>query len=112
KLMLRRAFACVLVVAIGSLAIAEDAKKEADGPVSFTRQIQPILRMHCQGCHQPAKKGGEYVMTSFESLVKGGESGETAVVPGQPAKSEIIAQITPGADGKAAMPKGMEKPLS
>jgi WD40 repeat protein/mono/diheme cytochrome c family protein len=111
--MLRRLLACLLVVAFVLPALGEDAKKEeAAGPVSYSKQVQPILRMHCQGCHQPAKKGGEYVMTSFEGLLKGGESGEVAVVPGQPAKSEIIAQITPGADGKAAMPKGMEKPLS
>jgi WD40 repeat protein len=80
--------------------------------VSFSRQIQPIFRTHCQGCHQPAKRGGDYVMTAFDSLLKGGESGDAAIVPGQPAKSELIAQITPGADGKAAMPKGAEKPLT
>jgi mono/diheme cytochrome c family protein len=110
--MLRRLLACLLLATAASSLAAEEAKKEVPGEVSFTKQIQPILRMHCQGCHQPAKKGGEYVMTSFEGLVKGGESGEAAVVPGQPAKSEIVAQITPAADGKAAMPKGAEKPLS
>lgn len=44
-------------------------------------------------------------MTSFESLFKGGESASAAIVPGKPAESNLIAQITP-ADGKAEMPKG------
>ncbi|HZN36888.1 MAG TPA: c-type cytochrome domain-containing protein [Pirellulaceae bacterium] len=66
----------------------------------------PILRQkNCTGCHQPAKKGGEYVMTDFAALLKGGESGSAAVVPGDPKKSYLIDQITPGKDGKAEMPK-------
>ena len=110
--MLRRVFALFLLVAIVSSALAEETKPIPPGEVSFTKQIQPILRTHCQGCHQPAKQGGDYVMTSFDTLLKGGESGEAAVVPGQPAKSELISQITPGADGKFAMPKGAAKPLN
>jgi WD40 repeat protein len=110
--MLRRWLACLLVAMLTASLSAEEAKKETPDEVSFSKQIQPIFRTHCQGCHQPAKKGGEYVMTTFEGLLKGGESGDAAIVPGQAAKSEIITQITPGKDGKAAMPKGMEKPLA
>lgn len=73
--------------------------------VSYFKQIRPIFQTHCQGCHQPAKQGGEYVMTAFESLLQGGESGEAAIVPGDAAKSYLIGQITPN-EGKADMPKG------
>lgn len=73
--------------------------------VSFFRQVLPIFRQkNCTGCHQPAKQGGEYVMTDFATLLKGGESGSAAIVPGQPDKSYLIEQITP-AGGKAEMPK-------
>src|SRR4030095_14469933 len=54
--------------------------------------------------HNPAKRGGEYVMTDFATLLKGGETGEAAIVPGKPADSNLIKQIT-SADGKAEMPK-------
>jgi WD40 repeat protein/mono/diheme cytochrome c family protein len=97
---------------LAGFAAAEEPAEEASPEVSYAGQIQPIFRTHCQGCHQPAKQGGDYVMTSFDTLLKGGESGEAAVVPGQPEKSELIAYITPGDDGKAAMPKDAEKPLS
>jgi WD40 repeat protein len=77
----------------------------AERQVSFFRDVLPVFRKHnCTGCHQPAKKGGEYVMTDFESLLKGGESGSPAVVPGHPEKSYLIEQITPSG-GKAEMPK-------
>jgi len=88
------------------VAAQEPARTAAEEPVvSFFKDVLPILRKHnCTGCHQPAKKGGEYVMTDFESLVKGGESGSPAVVPGHPEKSYLVEQITP-ANGKAEMPK-------
>lgn len=110
--MFHRSLILVSFALATSLSFAEELEDKVAAPVSFSKQIQPIFRTHCQGCHQPAKQGGEYVMTAFETLLKGGESGEAAIVPGQPAKSEIIAQITPNAEGKAAMPKEKDKPLS
>lgn len=81
----------------------------ADAPaadqVSYFKQIAPIFRTkNCTGCHQGAKKGGDYVMTDIASILKAGESGQAAIVPGKPAESYLIAQITPK-DGKAEMPK-------
>src|SRR5262245_39216151 len=97
---------CSALFAWSTLLLAED-KPAADpnAPVSYFKQVLPIFRTkNCTGCHQPAKKGGEYVMTEFADLLKGGETGSAAIVPGDPAKSNLIAQITPE-NGKAEMPK-------
>ena len=80
------------------------------GTVSYHKQIRPIFQRHCQGCHQPAKQAGAYVMTEFEKLLAGGESETAAVVPGKPDESYLMDLITP-ADGEAEMPKG-KAPLS
>lgn len=77
------------------------------GKVSFTNDIRPILAQHCQGCHQPAKAQGDYVVTDVESLVKAGESGKAAIVPGRPDASHILEQVHVE-KGKAAMPKNRE----
>jgi WD40 repeat protein len=77
--------------------------------VSYYKQVRPIFQAHCQGCHQPAKAKGDYVMTAFDKLLAGGMSGETAVVPLKPDESRLVADITP-VDGKAKMPEG-KKPL-
>ncbi len=77
---------------------------EAATPVSFHSDVQPIFARHCVGCHQEAKPQGEYVMTRFDRLLSGGESGEPAIVPGDPDASYLMGQITP-ADGVAEMPK-------
>ncbi|OAI53869.1 hypothetical protein AYO47_00695 [Planctomyces sp. SCGC AG-212-M04] len=102
-----RSFASLCVVPC-CLAFASPVfvkAEEAPAKISFDKQIRPIFQANCQGCHQPAKAGGQYVMTTFDRLTKGGESGDAAIVPGKPDESEILKQVTPGADAKAAMPK-------
>ena len=79
-------------------------------PLSFDKQIRPILQASCQGCHQPAKAGGSYVMTAFDRMLKGGESELPAIVPSQPAESQLVEMITPQ-NGKAEMPRD-KPPLS
>ncbi len=81
-----------------------DEAKDPSAAVSYYKQIRPIFQAQCQGCHQPAKPSGAYVMTAFESLVKGGESGSAAIVPGKPDESPLVKLITPE-NGKAEMPK-------
>lgn len=87
--------------------LAADGPSDAAAPaaVSFHREIRPIFQTHCQGCHQPARAHGDYVMTTRQRLLQGGESGEPAITPGQPDQSYLLAEITP-VDGKASMPQG------
>ena len=84
--------------------MAIDPKK----PVSFHKHIRPIFEANCQGCHQPAKDKGGYVMTDFRRLLGAGDSGKVAVEPKKPEASHLVEQITPK-NGEAEMPKG--KPL-
>jgi WD40 repeat protein/mono/diheme cytochrome c family protein len=101
--------ACALALATGfSLhAAAPPAKvEEHKGPVSYYKQIRPIFQAQCQGCHQPAKSKGGYVMTDFAKLLAAGDSGKKAVTPGKPDGSFLLEQITPNKDGEAEMPQG------
>ncbi len=101
----------VLLFALsGRFAVAAEPEPTATEPVSYYTQVRPVLQAQCQGCHQPAKSSGAYVMTDFARLVSGGESGDAAVVPGTPDESYLISLITP-VDGSAEMPKG-KPPLS
>src|SRR5881227_1979419 len=89
---------------------AEGPHAGADEKVSYDKQVRPIFQAHCQGCHQPAKAGGGFVMTAFDRLLKGGKSTMAAVVPKHPEESNLLDVITPEA-GKAEMPKD-SPPLS
>lgn len=75
--------------------------------VSYNKQIRPIFQANCQGCHQPAKPQGGYVMTEFARLMKAGDSKEPPIIAGKPDDSHLFDQITPQ-NGKTEMPK--EKP--
>ncbi|HUQ69643.1 MAG TPA: c-type cytochrome domain-containing protein [Planctomycetaceae bacterium] len=97
---------CGLIV-FGSLASAEDAKPataDAAKPVSYYRQVRPLLQRHCSGCHQPAKDGGKLVLTSVESFQKGGENG-AGFVAGKPDDSLILDYIV---GDPPEMPRGAD----
>jgi WD40 repeat protein len=100
----------ILILSSGSADGEEEPAEAAAESVSYYHDIRPIFQAHCHGCHQPAKQSGEYVMTSFDALVQGGESGLAAVVPGEPGESYLIEQIT-SQGGKAEMPQG-QPPLA
>ena len=104
----------VIAIQLGTLAVrgeepAEDSSAAAHA-TSYYKEVRPIFQAHCQGCHQPAKPGGEYVMTSYDALLRGGESESTAIVAGKPEASHLVEMITP-VDGESEMPRD-KKPLS
>lgn len=100
------------VVFAAGVPFAALAEPTPAGNVSYYKQIRPIMQANCQGCHQPAKAKGGYVMTSFAKLLAGGDSKDKhpAVVASKPEKSMLLQQITP-MNGEADMPKG-KPPLS
>ncbi|MEM6364531.1 MAG: DUF1549 domain-containing protein, partial [Planctomycetota bacterium] len=87
-----------------------DDEQGEDPSISFHRDIKPIFRAHCVGCHQNAKMLGEYLMTDFSMLISGGESGEPAIIPGDADASFLVERITPH-DGVAEMPEPPAEPL-
>ena len=92
--------------------MANDEGRTNFSPVSFHKEIRPLLQANCNGCHQPAKAKGDYIMTDFTSLLSGGESEKPAVVPGKPDQSYLIEEVTPDENGEYEMPKGKNaKPL-
>ncbi len=89
----------------------KDDKDKLPEVVSYYRHVRPLFLQHCQGCHQPAKAEGSFLMTTYDELFKQGESDKPGVVAGQPDRSYIVEQITPH-DGKSPkMPRNKE-PLS
>src|SRR5437667_10996858 len=72
--------------------LQDSAAKKEEEPVSYFKQIRPILQRQCQGCHQPASKQADLMLTSYETF-KGGGRGGPAFVPGQPDQSLLLAYL-------------------
>jgi mono/diheme cytochrome c family protein len=104
----RLPFAFALLALAVGVSHAADARKDESGPVSYYKQVRPIFQQHCQGCHQPAKAEGGFVMTSYADLFKKGDHEEPGIVPGHVSKSLIVAQITATKGKPPAMPRGKD----
>ena len=62
-------------------------------PVSFSREIAPILQRRCAGCHGERTNLGAWRAHTFLALLKPGASGKASVVPGKPEASELYRRI-------------------
>ena len=82
-------------------------------PVDFTRDIRPILSDHCYNCHgqDPASRKADLRLDIRDAALKGGESGEAAIVPGQPEKSALIARIMSHDRDEVMPPPKAKNPL-
>lgn len=105
--MRRIAFALALVPAVVFAQPA--AKKDAptSGKISYYKEIRPLFQQHCQGCHQPAKPLGGYVMTGHADLFKAGDSEKPGLVAGKPAES-LLVKLLGEVKGRARMPKAKD----
>jgi len=61
----------------------------------FALKIAPLIKRKCLGCHGEDAKDlkGEFDVRSLSGLLKGGESGEASLVPGQPEESPLFSAI-------------------
>jgi len=62
-------------------------------PPSYDRDVTPILRVYCSGCHNDRDKEGEFSVETFASLRRGGAEAGDPVVPGDAAASVMIKRI-------------------
>ncbi|MEY3174669.1 MAG: hypothetical protein RLZZ436_2583 [Planctomycetota bacterium] len=71
------------------------AQTPAGQAIDFNRSIRPILSNRCLACHGPDEGHREAGLRLDEagSATKPLESGQTAVVPGQPDSSELLRRV-------------------
>jgi hypothetical protein len=67
---------------------------QAEEPISFSRQIRPILSENCIACHGPDDKARKAKLRlDEEASAKSNREGDIAIVPGKPELSSIIQRI-------------------
>ena len=71
--------------------------------IDFNREIRPILNTKCISCHGGVKESGGFSLFSREDALQETDSGEPAIVPGNPGDSEFIRRLT-SKDPEVRMP--------
>jgi mono/diheme cytochrome c family protein len=112
--------AFILTAALGTAisAFADDAKPADSAAtlppastktgVTYATDIKPIFDASCIKCHGDKKPGHGIVLTSLESVLKGGKDGKIIVV-GDSTKGDLIESIAHlGDDPRTFMPKGRD----
>ena len=102
---------------LAAFAFAPLAATRADEPlptqVEFNRDIRPILSDVCFHCHGPdkAKRKADFRL-DLESSAKAKLDDHFAIVPGDPAKSELIRRITTSDDDDRMPPADSGRQLT
>lgn len=75
---------------------------QAAPPISYSRQIAPVLAMRCSSCHGEA---GGLGTRSYSELMRGGDLGKV-IVPGDPERSLLVHFIDGRRGPEHRMPLG------
>ena len=78
----------------------------APAPVEFAREVRPLLVKRCLACHDAEHAKGGLRLDSREAALKGGKSKQPTLVPGAPAKSDLIKRINTHDPDEVMPPKG------
>ncbi|HMF13890.1 MAG TPA: c-type cytochrome domain-containing protein, partial [Gemmataceae bacterium] len=86
------------------------AKKPKDLPpvtaekVDFAKQIKPLLERSCVACHGADKQRSNFRVDSREAILKGGNTGSAAVVPGKSGQSALLDYVSGRVEGMEMPP--------
>jgi mono/diheme cytochrome c family protein len=61
-------------------------------PVSFSKDVQPILHENCWGCHGPTQQLSKLSLYTRDAAMKGGEHG-AVIIPGKAEKSRLYRLV-------------------
>ncbi|MCX7412608.1 MAG: PSD1 and planctomycete cytochrome C domain-containing protein [Planctomycetia bacterium] len=74
--------------------------------IDFDRDIQPILAARCLDCHGDEDQSSGFRLDQRPIMLRGGDSGMAAVVPGDAAKSHLIAVLKSNDEDERMPPNG------
>ena len=83
-------------------------------PVSFNRDIRPLMSNTCFHCHGPdaSHRKAKLRLDIREEALKPGKSGELPIVPGKPDESEIMKRIFSADEDELMPPPEEHKPFT
>jgi mono/diheme cytochrome c family protein len=94
RLFLVMGMALALGAWAGARPAPDDARRQAEA--AFAAEVLPLLQAKCVGCHGDDPKGprGGLDLRTRQGMLAGGDSGDPALVPGEPDQSPLIEMIS------------------
>ena len=74
--------------------------------MDLEREVRSLLADRCQKCHGPEKQKGGLRLDLRDAMRNAGDSGETAVVPGDADASELIRRVASSDELERMPPEG------
>ena len=62
--------------------------------VDFNADVKPILNKNCISCHGGVRRQGGFSLLFREEALAKNKSGKIAIIPGDPANSELIKRLS------------------
>ena len=95
----------LLCLQLSTRPVSAQEQPSREGIEFFEKKIRPILESNCYMCHsaQSKRPQGGLLLDSREGMLKGGNSGQPAIRPGDPDSSLLIRAIR-YSDPKLQMP--------
>jgi hypothetical protein len=104
---------CFKYLVLSAILLGGTSGSQAAPPVSFNRDVRPILADHCFACHGPDKHARKAdLRLDVEEDTHADRGGYQVIAPGKAAASELIARITATDPAKHMPPVKFGKPLS
>jgi hypothetical protein len=102
----RLSLAVLFVCSCTAISAGEDRR------VDFEHEVLPILESHCYDCHDGRKQTSGFRLDVKSRAIKGGDSGDAAIVAGKSDASQIVARIASNDPDVAMPPRDKAKPLA
>jgi hypothetical protein len=91
-------YAAPVGAASGQPAVAQQPPPvrtpQGERKIDFAQQIKPLLERSCVGCHSGEKPRGLFRVDGREAILRGGASGEAAIVPGRSEESPLVDYVS------------------
>src|SRR5258706_12849014 len=103
--------AVVLGVGVPALLTAPRVRAE---PLDFNHDVRPILSDNCFKCHgfDDGARKSKLRLDQRATALKGGKSGDPAIVPGKPDESELVKRIFSKDSDEVMPPASGKGPIS
>jgi ankyrin repeat protein len=99
---------CVVALVLSALSLTSVYSHQDPGKVDFRRDVQPLLRQYCIGCHGPSQQMNAFRLDRRRDAMRGGTI--AVIAPGNSQGSRLYLKLIGNQYGPQMPPTGALRP--